>query len=972
MVSVSCFSSRGLVHLFRVVFVAVFLFLPKMLSANSKIDAFLAKGDSLLNLDAYTEARSAYKQALLLSEEISDSYLGRVSQYKKAFSYRVEGKKDSTRIILKNIRFNGTMKTAADTALHFLVNRELDYLDRRYLDPDYDYYEIMFYYYNQLPFVDERIRDNLTFFMASLDYQQGHTKMAVVKFEKLIKKQSVSDYIKQYSLFLIGGCYMVQNDFKKANTYFQELISNKSRYIPYYSLSRYIANDYFSLREYSKAIDIYQEILRESTPDDMSDLDLLEVLTQLGNCYKQIEFYDKAEATFKKYKDYLELDQRSADRLVFHYIIWSGLCLNEDNTDRANVILKKAGNVIDSYNVDVIFIVQYYVKLAKYYYHLNLYEEVIKTVEAFSNKYSNSYDLKTRNRVKRQYRYLLTYYYDSMVKLWEEDNTDVAYLETALAGYEQMLLITFSYLNNIMEEDSKYLYIEYLRQDYERIFLTSYNLYQITKDEKYLEKIYNSLEKSKAYLFDGSLKYQNQAVNYVFSQDFLDLKWDLKKSFDRINYELITDSESMPETQQLLLNRKLPLARARYDSILREEERIVNKNKEEKLFDFSELPERLKTNQVVLDYLLTEGGRLFLSLITSENTQLIEIKPKQSVKKLAVQFKQLILKQGTNSSLSGEDLADYKSIAFQLYDCLFGTLKPYINGKEILIIPDTELAGVPFDALITDTLGRNFSELNYMVKNYNISELYSINQLYESDVYIKSNFKVFGFAPDYRQYNQNSLALLPGAVEEVKSLDKNFRGAFYYNEKANNKNFFKAAKQYNVVHLALHTDVNYKNPDFSRLLFTDPEGSLPVFEIYGSNWDAKLLVLSGCNTGDGTVKWGEGMVSLARAFFFVGIKNIVATKWPVVDYSGSHLMDNFYKDLKEKESVGKSLQDAKIEFLKRGDPLLCHPYYWASYYSVGHPVYFEESNNYKYIWIVSGGILALLILAVVKIKKGNN
>ncbi len=972
MVSVSYFSSRGLVHLCNVVFVAVFLFLPKMLSANSEIDGFLAKGDSLLNLDAYSEAREAYKQAFLLSEEISNSYLGRLSQYKKAFSYRVEGKKDSTRIILKNIRSNGAMKTAADTALHFLVNRELDYLDRRYLDPDYDYYEIMFYYYNQLPFVDERIRDNLTFFMASLDYMQDHTKMAVVKFEKLIKSQTVSDYLKEYSLFFIGGCYMVQNDFKKANTYFQELIANKSRYIPYYSLIRFVANNYKALHEYNKAILLYQEILQESTSDDMTNSDLLEVLSQLGSCYTELKSYDMAEATFKKLKTYVKLDQESANMLVYSYIAWTSLCLNQGEIKRAYSILDKADKVIDSYDIDLFLIIQYYKKLAQYYDHLNEYIEVQNTVETFISKYSKSYDIKKRSRVKWQYRILLLKSYDSMVKLWEKDNTRVGLLEKALEGYEQTLLITFSYFNNIMEEDSKYKYVLDLRSDYEKVFLTSYRLYQITKDKKYLGKIYNSLEKSKAYLFDGSLKYQKQTANNNFSQDFLDFKWDLKKSFDRINYELSAGSESLSEVQQLLLNKKLPLARARYDSILRVEERIIDKTKEERSFDFRELPKKLEADQVVLDYLLTEEGRLFVSLINFENTQLIEIKPKQSVKDLAIQFRQLILEQGAKSSLEGEDLADYKRIAYQLYDCLFGTLKPYINGKEILIIPDKELAGVPFDALIADTLGRNFSELNYMVKNYNISELYSINQLYESDVYIKSNFKVFGFAPDYSQYNQDSLALLPGAVEEVKSLDKNFRGAFYYSEKANKNNFFKAEHQYDIVHLALHTDVNYNNPDFSRLLFTDPEGSLPVFEIYGSEWDAKLLVLSGCNTGDGTIKWGEGMVSLARAFFFVGIKNIVATKWPVVDYSGSHLMENFYMDFKEKESVGQSLQEAKIKFLKGGDPLLHHPYYWASYYSVGHPVYFEENSSHKYIWIISGGILIFFSAIIMKLKKGNN
>ncbi len=958
---VKTFFGKGLLFI-------VFLLASQMLSAKSKIDSLLVKGDSLLNINAFHEARGVYEEVSQLSDNSSDLFYKRLSQYKKAFSYIVEREKDSASYYFNKISFKGCEISPKDSGLKFLVNRELDDLESRYLDSEYDYYKIIFDYYNLLPYLDKHLKDNLTYIMAVLDFKQGHFKMSIVKFEKVIKSPSANNFFKDFSLFLIAGCHMSVNDFKKSNTYFQELISNKSKYISYYSISRYIANNYYFLGDYKRAIEIYLEILQESTPNDMSDLDLLEVLSQLGNCYMYINSYDEAEAAFKKHKTLIKLDQNSANRLVYHYLIWSSLYLKQNNIKKTKEILDEAGKVIDSYNVEMIFVVQFYKKIAEYYFYLEQFEEVLKTVENFNKKYKTSLALKTKSRVKMQYRYLLAFYYDSMVNLWTQDETAVTYLIKALKGYEDMLLITNSYFNNIMEEDSKYKYVVHLRADYEKIFLTSYYLYQITKDEKYLEKIYNSLEKSKAYLFDGSIKYQKQALEYNFPEDFISLKWELKKRFDRINFEMM-NMDSFKESEQVQLHRELSMVRARYDSVLREEENIINKYEKENLFDFRELPKMLKDNQIVLDYLLTVDGRLFLSMIDSEKSQLIEIKPKHSVKELATQFRKMIIEQGTKSHLTEKDLCNYKDISFQLYNCLFGTLKPYIKNKQIIIIPDKELAAIPFDALIVDTTGRNFSDLNYMVKNYNISELYSINQLYESNINIQSPVRVFGFAPDYGLYNQDSISLLPGAMDEVKSLDKYFRGDFYYEEKANSKNFLKAKGNYDIVHFALHTDVNSQKPDFSTLLFTEPGESLPVFEIYGTNWNAKLLVLSGCSTGDGAIKWGEGMISLARVFFFVGVKNIVATKWVVADYSGSQLMDNFYMELKEKESVGEALQKAKIDFLNGGDPLLHHPYYWASYFSVGHPVSFEKRSICRYVWLVVGGVVVLSILIVMIRKK---
>jgi len=104
------------------------------------------------------------------------------------------------------------------------------------------------------------------------------------------------------------------------------------------------------------------------------------------------------------------------------------------------------------------------------------------------------------------------------------------------------------------------------------------------------------------------------------------------------------------------------------------------------------------------------------------------------------------------------------------------------------------------------------------------------------------------------------------------------------------------------------------------------------------NLQADLTVLSPCETANGRISPGEGVMGMSWAFFVAGTRSILVSQWKVNSWSTSTLMLNFYKGLESKQSSSKlikaiALRDASIKLLK--DPRYRHPFDWSSFVLVG-------------------------------------
>jgi CHAT domain-containing protein len=117
---------------------------------------------------------------------------------------------------------------------------------------------------------------------------------------------------------------------------------------------------------------------------------------------------------------------------------------------------------------------------------------------------------------------------------------------------------------------------------------------------------------------------------------------------------------------------------------------------------------------------------------------------------------------------------------------------------------------------------------------------------------------------------------------------------------------------------------------------SDPQndGLLLAREIIEMQLDADLAVLSACETANGRISPGEGVIGMSWAFMIAGARSVVVSQWRVNSASTSLLMKNFYESLARQQDLkginkSQALRDASLHLLK--DRRYRHPFYWAGF-----------------------------------------
>ncbi len=265
----------------------------------------------------------------------------------------------------------------------------------------------------------------------------------------------------------------------------------------------------------------------------------------------------------------------------------------------------------------------------------------------------------------------------------------------------------------------------------------------------------------------------------------------------------------------------------------------------------------------------------------------------------------------------------------------------------ICIVPDGFLWNLPFQALITKSN-------HYMIEDHALYYAPSLSVLREMTKDKVGNEKrdasliAFGnpvIGKD--EQRDEELCPLPEAETEVTSIAKTFVAAdskVFIGREASEKTFRALAPTYATIHLATHGLLDNRQPLYSRLLLTktegDPEndGLLEAREIMNMNLHADLAVLSACETANGRISPGEGVVGMSWAFFVAGTRSMLVSQWKVNSASTSHLMMNLYQGLKprqrkEEGQKARVLREASLRLMK--DQRYRHPFYWAGFVLVG-------------------------------------
>jgi CHAT domain-containing protein len=172
---------------------------------------------------------------------------------------------------------------------------------------------------------------------------------------------------------------------------------------------------------------------------------------------------------------------------------------------------------------------------------------------------------------------------------------------------------------------------------------------------------------------------------------------------------------------------------------------------------------------------------------------------------------------------------------------------------------------------------------------------------------------------------------IPQAESEVRSAARHFDQAqLYLDEQAGLAGLWEAAQAGDVLHVATHGVFRPDNPFFSALKLAD--GWIDVRTIYRLPLNARMVVLSACESGAVQVQGSDEAIGLVRGFLGAGAETLLVSLWNVHDASAAILMDDFYGQLTVQEMrPAAALQTVQREAARSNR----HPYYWAPYVVMG-------------------------------------
>jgi CHAT domain-containing protein len=319
---------------------------------------------------------------------------------------------------------------------------------------------------------------------------------------------------------------------------------------------------------------------------------------------------------------------------------------------------------------------------------------------------------------------------------------------------------------------------------------------------------------------------------------------------------------------------------------------------------------------------------------------------------------------------SARNEREYRVAAEALRKLIWDPLKPELaHAKLALVVPDGVLNLVPFSTLPEGA--------GYMVEHGPVVHLLtSERDLVPDDAAQKKSGLLAIGSPSFElahldappaalrgepvscdAFGKLQFNPLPGSLREVKDISSSWQrwntgepARLLTGEDATRSSFVQSAPAARILHVATHAFVLQQSCGNGNPLLH----SGLVFAGANKNRDASILtaqqiasldlrgvdwaVLSACNTGNGELRDGEGVLGLQRSFRVAGARSVVMTLWPVDDDVTRHFMHVLYTErfgshATTADAVWNSARKLLLE--RRAAGKTTHPWYWAGFVGAG-------------------------------------
>ena len=481
-----------------------------------------------------------------------------------------------------------------------------------------------------------------------------------------------------------------------------------------------------------------------------------------------------------------------------------------------------------------------------------------------------------------------------------------------------------------------------------------------------IAKAYYFIEKNKALLLMEDLAQQKYKETLALSNTILQQEQDLQKAIIRKEQALLhkRDQEG-PSTLQLS---KALIQEKRKLDVLRDS--IYSKNRlrfDPTIRSLQETQKDLKHNEVIVNYhisrddgygIYTNNGKGYIVVLTKEDEYFFEMTDTNTLEKDV----QSLLESIRKPLKTTQDIKSYAEGSYGIYECLFPSheIKSLIKGKKLIIAADDYLAFLPFEALSTTS-----DKIHYLIHDTEISYVYSnsfVKNIQQETTQDEVSF--LGVAPVH--FKDQQLDPLENSIREINSLKTNYSGTALIDQESLKTSFLKELEQrYSIIHLATHSNAQDSISPWIAL----QDDKITLEELYVTKNNASLVFLSGCNTTIGKHETGEGVMSLARGFFYSGAQSVISTLWSIDDRATAQITDSFYDNLSKGHTKSKALHLAKLNYLEKNSLSDASPYYWASPILLGQNDRISTSSNSGILIIILLTSLVVIVFFLLRYKR---
>jgi CHAT domain-containing protein/tetratricopeptide (TPR) repeat protein len=346
--------------------------------------------------------------------------------------------------------------------------------------------------------------------------------------------------------------------------------------------------------------------------------------------------------------------------------------------------------------------------------------------------------------------------------------------------------------------------------------------------------------------------------------------------------------------------------------------------------DLARLRRDLAPGELLLDYLVGHDRGVLIAVARGE-TRVSVIPGWTELRRPIQRYRSALRRPLISASARLDPLADLErdlELGRELRDTLLGPVADLVDAStRLLVVPDQDLALLPFAALPGPP-----GPLTFLGDDKEIAVL-----------------PMAGAAPGWPEGRgpillagdplpdpAGEFGALPLAGEELSQLDALWSPVVSTQIRGEDlvaRRFGELPlASFGTLHFATHAVASSLDPRRCAVILSGGE-KLGMQRIAELELGPALVVLSACQTGEGEIIPGEGVVGLSWAFLRAGAMGIAASLWSVEDASTARLMVAFHRHWKAGRDPVSALALAQREL----SDSVRHPAYWAPFVLILSP-----------------------------------